>query len=289
MNRFTIKELERFSGIKAHTIRIWEKRYGLLEPERTEANIRYYSDEDLRRLLNISFLNRHGVKISKIASLTDDAIYTAIKEQEIEGSYELYIDHFLMAAMQFSVEAFQDEFQQCEHKFGFHKTITEVIYPLMKRIGTLWGIREISPAHEHFISNMVRLRLMHAIQEINIITTDRPKILLFLHQNEAHDIGLLFAWYLLQFEGYPVLFLGSNVPYEGLCQAIEEYDPKFLFTIFTSVMPSNELENTLRQVKELVPNSDLFYALGYELEPKNMQMPNVYLLKDAWDLIERIQ
>src|SRR6478736_1342000 len=169
MGKYSIKELEQLSGIKAHTIRIWEKRHHLIQPERTQTNIRLYSDDDLKKIINVSVLNNHGVKISKIANLTaDDLNKQVITLAESQNSTDLYIDQLVVSMVDLEEEAFEHLISSLTMKFGLERTITEIIYPFLDKIGILWQTGNISPAQEHFISNLIRQKLIVAIDALPI-------------------------------------------------------------------------------------------------------------------------
>ncbi len=281
MNRFTIKELERYSGIKAHTIRIWEKRYRLLSPGRTDTNIRYYTDEDLRRLLNVSLLNKNGLKISHISQLSQDEVVQKLHNLREENAYDYYVDRFIMATMHFNHPDFFKIFDECEQKFGFKEVVMKILYPLLNRIGMLWGTQELSSAHEHFVSNIVRMKLLHAINNQTEWDFSKPKCLLFLHQHENHEIGLMFAWFLLRQAGYPVTFLGANVPLDGLQQAIEEIKPEWTFTLFISPMEENEPVAYLKEVHQLDENMKLYFSVAPNWDIPKSENPSIILMESV--------
>ncbi len=236
MATYSIKDLERLSGIKAHTIRIWEKRYNLVTPKRTETNIRFYDDEDIRKILNIAFLNKHGYRISQIAQLDDNEIISKITDiSEEDNDSDSLIDNLVISMIELDERKFDKILSTAILKSGFEKTVLDTIYPFFQKIGVLWQTGAINPAQEHFISNLVRQKLIVAIDgvlEENI--PDSKRFILFLPEGELHEIGLLFYFYLLKKRGHSVIYLGQSVPFEDLATVIEIRPCDYLLTSFSS-------------------------------------------------------
>lgn len=256
MGKYSIKELEKLSGIKAHTIRIWEKRYNLIQPSRTSTNIRYYSDDDLKKIINVSALNAHGIKISSIAQLSESAISQQVYELSThESSADIHIDKLITSMLDLQEEKFVEDLDLLESKFGFELTITNIIYPFLVKIGVLWQTGNISPAHEHFISNLIRQRLMVAIHSLKIPSKKSLRVVLYLPENELHEIGLLFHHYVVRKAGFLTYYLGQSVPFEDLKKVCEIHKPHILITSFTSHPETQHLDDYLKQVcKALAPN-----------------------------------
>ncbi len=235
---FSIKDLENLTGIKAHTIRIWEKRYNLLKPNRTDTNIRHYSLASFQKLLNISYLNNHGIKISKIANLTDDEIPAKVREIASRSNIEDHaINALKMAMMNFDQILLYNTYNQLIETKSFSEIFYEVFLPLLNEIGLLWQTNTITPAHEHFLSVHIKQKILINIERIQSL---EPKpssktFILFLPDNEIHDIGLLFINYQLRSKGYHTIFLGESVPMESLKDLLEFFkDITFIsyFTVF---------------------------------------------------------
>ncbi|MBZ0244289.1 MAG: MerR family transcriptional regulator, partial [Bacteroidales bacterium] len=218
MSTYSIKDLERFTGIKAHTIRIWEKRYGIVDPSRTESNIRWYNDEDLKKLLNVSILNRHGYKISRIASLSRKQINQKIMEVvKPESDYLSQIESLVVSMIDLNEDRFNRVLNQSIIKIGFEETVFYVVYPFFEKIGLLWQTGTINPAQEHFISNLIRMKLFVAIDSLPAVTNPKAKkMVLFLPLWEMHEIGLLTYYYIAKKAGIKVFYLGQNLPYQDL-------------------------------------------------------------------------
>lgn len=237
MGTYSIKELERLSGIKAHTIRMWEKRYSLIQPERTSTNIRYYSDEDLKKIMNVSALNNHGVKISKIAGMSGEEINQHVfRITETQTSASAYIEQLVLAMVDLEEEQFSKIVTLLVRKFGFERTITEGIYPFLEKIGILWQTRNITPAQEHFISNLIRQKIIVAIDALPLQTDSKKRVVIFLPEHEQHEIGLLFNYYLTRYAGFKCYYLGQNVPHNDLVDIVETHTPHILITSITSPM-----------------------------------------------------
>lgn len=242
MGQYSIKELEKLSGIKAHTIRIWEKRYTLIHPKRTATNIRFYSDEDLVKIINVSVLNNHGIKISKIAGMPYDEINRKMLEVTAsETQVSSYIDQLVIAMVDLEEDRFQKTLHTLVKKIGFERAITEAVYPFLEKIGVLWLTQNISPAQEHFISNLIRQKLITAIDALPLAPDHAPKILLFLPEHELHELGLLFYCYIVKQANFKVYYLGQNVPDNDLISIVATHRPETLVTSITNPMAGGPL------------------------------------------------
>ena len=227
MDSFSISQLAQFSGIKSHTIRIWEKRYNALKPERTEGNTRYYSGSQLRRLLNIVSLLGGEHKVSQLCEMSDKELFRLVEKEKDSSQDKLenyFISQLISAAINFEEEAFNSIFSHCLIRYGMKDTYTHVIYPFLVQTGTLWACDTMAPAHEHFILNLIRQKLSTAIDMLP--APGQPeKWLLFLPENEFHETGLLFAHYLIRQSGRKVIYLGVNLPLNSIISAIESTKP----------------------------------------------------------------
>ena len=231
MGQYSIKDLEQLSGIKAHTIRIWEKRYSLIDPSRTSTNIRFYSDDDLKKIINVSLLNNNGIKISKIANMSSDDISTKVmKISEVQHDASVHIDQMVLAMIDMEEEMFEKILNNLILRFGFEKMITDMVYPFLEKIGILWQTHSITPAQEHFISNLIRQKIIVAIDGLPIPPKSSKTILLFLPEGEMHEMGLLFYHYLTRKAGYRTYYLGQNVPHEDLKKVVQVHQPDILLT-----------------------------------------------------------
>ena len=247
MNRikstFSIKNLENISGIKAHTLRIWEKRYNLLEPERTDTNIRRYSLDSLKTLLNVTLLYNHGFKISKIASLSEDEIPDLVRNIALKSNSEqVSINAFKLAMINFDCELFDNNYDEILQHHNFEYVFIDIFMPLMKELGILWQTGAISPTHEHFITNLVKQKI-HVQSELLQRTTnfkqDQPIFALFLPENEIHELGILYLNYLILSKGYRTIFLGQSLQTSSL-ETLYTYNTTFNFVTYITVEPNKD-------------------------------------------------
>lgn len=282
MANYTIRDIESFTGIKAHTIRIWEKRFNLLSPDRTSTNIRHYSDDDLKKILNISVLQRNGQKISSIVKL--NAIELSEKVSFISLSSHSHIDQIdslINAMLDLDQGKFEKNLQGAIIKYGFEKTLVEIIYPLFEKIGLLWLDGSINPAYEHFVSNIIRQKIIVAIDSIADSHTNESKtFVLFLPEMEYHELGLLFYYYLLKINNHKVYYLGENVPYNGI---VEIVDCKKIDYLLCSISVSNSLIGFEQYVSKLAKdfNDKKIFLTGWQVKNSKMNLPgNVFSIKD---------
>lgn len=289
MGKYSIKELEKLSGIKAHTIRIWEKRHNIIEPQRTATNIRYYSDIDLKRIINVSLLNTHGIKISKIAEMSVDDVNRKVQEiSEQQTDALIPIDQLLISMVDLDEEQFELIISKHAKKYGLEKTITEVVYPFLDKIGVLWQTGEITPAHEHFISNLIRQRLIISISELPLPKTSSKRAILFLPEGELHELGLLFLHYICRKKGYRTYYLGQSVPHEDLKKVYTMHKPHLLITSLTAVPSPNNLEAFLKRLSEDFSDSTIL-TTGLLVRNTAFILPkNVRFFEKAIQLTEQL-
>ncbi len=286
MSTYSIKDLEQLSGIKAHTLRIWEQRYNLLNPKRTDTNIRFYDDEDLKLILNVALLNDNGYKISKIASMDAEEMRAEVmKLTERTLTHDDQIHALTICMIEMDEERFDKVLSTNILKLGFEQTMMNIIYPFMSKIGVLWQTGAINPAHEHFISNLVRQKLIVAIDG-QVPSGNSKKFLLFLPEGELHEISLLFASYLIKSKGNKVVYLGQNTPHEDLLTVFKIHQPDYMMTVITT-SPSSEY--ALEYLNKLAANFATAYILvtGYQVIGQDFVMPpNVKLMNYIRDIKE---
>ena len=250
---FSIKNLENLSGIKAHTLRIWEKRYNLLEPERTDTNIRRYSLDSLRKLLNITLLYNHGFKISKIASLETSEIPKLVRSIALKANSEqVSINAFKLAMINFDYELFDTNYEEILQHHNFEYLFMNIFMPLMKELGILWQTGAISPSHEHFITNLVKQKIhlqTEYLQKNKFEQKNHPIFVLFLPENEIHELGILYLNYLILSKGHRTIFLGQSLQTSSL-QTLYSYETKYYFVSYITVEPSKD---------EIMPYLHSFY------------------------------
>ncbi len=281
---YSIKDLEVLSGIKAHTIRIWEKRYNLLEPSRTETNIRYYTDDDLKRILNVSMLVKNGHKISKVAELKESEIKNAIlKLAQYQTSDVDYVERLMRHMLNFDHVNFIDLTNQIISRLGFEDAVFKVFFKLFERIGTYWQVGSVFPAQEHFVTNIFRQKLIAEIDKIEHSNKKGASILFFLPEGELHEIGLLFYSYMAQKSGYNVIYLGQFVPFKDLISMEQNVDIEFVFTAFVNAFPKETLEEYLIRLKDVFRKQKVFIT-GWQLHVHSPDLPrNVKVVKDNKD------
>ena len=235
---FTIKDLENISGIKAHTIRIWEKRYNLLEPKRTDTNIRLYSNENLQKLLNISLLNNNGFKISKIAKMTNEELVLHSREKVFDAAInDEAINSLKLSMFQFDKVLFNSTFNSLLNKMTFREIFKDIFIPFLDHIGLLWQTETLLPAHEHFISNLISQKIQIQTEKLQYnITNTSKKYVLFLPKNEIHELGLLYLNYELVLRGCNTIYLGQSLPLNNLNHFFKS-DNKICFITSMTVMP----------------------------------------------------
>jgi len=255
---FSIKDLEILSGVKAHTIRIWEKRYHILDPNRTESNIRVYDTSALQKLLNIAFLNENGYKISRISKLSDKEVTDLVQSTSSSNNYEnRALKSFLVAMFNFDQVLFLKTYDELLETRTFTEIFKDVFIPFLNQIGILWQTNTITPSHEHFISNLIRQKVYSNIEKLQYeqaFHKDRLFVL-FLPENEIHDLGILFANYELLSLGYKVIFLGHTIPLENLNTFTNMVKEVYYISYFTT-MPENPSDYIKDFTKEVLQDSN---------------------------------
>ncbi|ARV13909.1 MerR family transcriptional regulator [Polaribacter sp. SA4-12] len=290
---FTIKDLENISGIKAHTIRIWEKRYNLLTPKRTETNIRFYSNENLQKLLNIVLLNNNNFKISKIAKMSDEEIILESREMAFNSlNNDEAINSFKLAMFQFDKVLFNNTYNNLLLNMTFREVFKDVFIPFLDHIGLLWQTDTLIPAHEHFISNLIAQKIQINTEKLQYSVSNSAKTyVLFLPENEIHELGLLYLNYELTLRGNNTIYLGQSLPLNNLDYFLKG-DKEFCFITSMTIMPFDakveeyfkEIDGILKGVKhQLIATgnkTNLVSNLNFE--------SNIKLYKSVSDLLKEL-
>ncbi len=276
-NKYSIKDLERISGIKAHTLRIWEQRYEILNPERTDTNIRYYTNSDLKRILNISLLNNNGYKISNIAELNEEELKQKVNKILNSFSTEsAQVDNLMLSLMDMDEDKFESTINNSILHFGFENTMEKVVFPFLKQMGNMWLSGIISPAQEHYISNLVRQKLIVGIDKINVSPNSASKkFIFFLPNEELHEMGLLYAYYLCKARGHKCVYLGQSVPIEDIEKINLSINPDFLVSILTAQMADENMIKFFDICENKIQNAK--FLLGGRLivnKPENIPFPS---------------
>ncbi|MDT0559457.1 MerR family transcriptional regulator [Ichthyenterobacterium sp. W332] len=265
-NKFSIKDLENLTGIKAHTIRIWEKRYNLLQPKRTDTNIRYYDLENFQKLLNVSYLNNNGYKISKIAEVEEKKIPELVRNIANQTNLKSHaINSFKLSMLNFDQVLFYNTYNGLIREKTFRNIFYDVFVPLMTEIGLLWQTDTITPAHEHFLTTLIRQKILINTEniQINKSTTDKTFVL-YLPDNEVHELGLMFINYEIVAHGHHSILLGQSVPMDSLVDVLGYYDNITFLSYFTVKPEKDEIPKYLEDVKKklLDGNNTEFWMLG---------------------------
>jgi len=283
LSTYSIKNLEQLSGIKAHTLRIWEQRYHLLNPKRTDTNIRYYDNEDLKLILNVALLNENGFKISKIAALRPEEIRAEVLRVTDESeALDDQIHALTLCLINMDEYRFEEIISSQIRRYGFERTMFELIYPFMSRIGVLWQTGAIAPAQEHFISNLVRQKLIVAIDGL-AKPSDGGTFLLFLPEGELHEISLLFSNYLIKASGHRVVYLGQSTPSADLLSVYRLHQPDYLLTVVTSSPSAEHVQDYINALSAKFPAAQILMS-GYQVIGRELHFPkNVRVMRDFAD------
>lgn len=252
METYSIAQVEALTGIHAPTLRMWEKRYGFVIPDRTDTKIRLYSDRQLKTLLNVSVLLDAGYKISKLAKMPDEHLQNAsLDVQTTTSSSNADVMALVISMLEFDEVRFEQIFQISVIRRGLLDTIVSVIYPFLHQVGVLWGTDRVMPAQEHFISNLVRRKLFTAIDGIAAPANKAKRAVLFLPEHEEHEIALLLAYFILKNAGWQTFYLGTNVPLENILTLEERVKPDVLVTFLVTpeLTPQKKFMEISSQVK----------------------------------------
>jgi DNA-binding transcriptional MerR regulator len=288
---FTIKDLENFSGIKAHTIRIWEKRYNLFQPNRTDSNIRFYDVDNMLKLLNVSLLYEEGMKISKIAKLTSDEIALKVRQLVFTNGFESQAaNSFKIAMLNFDEGLFNKTYSSLLNELTFRDIFLNVFIPFLNQIGLLWQVKSITPAHEHFITNLIKQKIQINIEKLQMTKPGNQNIayVLYLPDAEIHDLGLLYLHFELCLHGKHSIYLGQSVPVENLIDVQKVYN-NLCFVTYLTVEPSTEdVESYLNEVVEKVlkNTSNTLWVLGPKLRDIDVATLNFNQVKTFISLKE---
>lgn len=272
MDQFSISQLSQFSGIKPHTIRIWEQRYNALQPQRSEGNTRYYDGNQLRRLLNIVSLMNTEFKVSQLCSMSDEELFSLIAERNKEAigqeDVNFFVGQLIAAGMNFDEVYFQKIFSHCLLKFGLEKSYRQVVYPMLNRIGVMWACNSLPPAQEHYIINLIKQKLFTAIDSLPPEKEGAPTWLLFLPEDEFHEIGLLFSSYYLKSKGMKVIYLGANVPLESVRSSIEATPVDNLLSFLVHKALPENMGHYISELVSIGKGQKIFLAADEDLAAK---------------------
>lgn len=290
IQKLSIKDLENLSGVKAHTIRIWEKRYNLFNPERTGTNIRFYDHDDLKKLLNVTSILEDGLKISKICSLSDAEINNKIVNLQSHNtliSKHIVVNQLVLATLNCDISLFENVYNELFASEGMEHTIENVIYPLLIKIGVMWSVSKLNPAQEHFASQMIRQKLFTAIDALPY-KKSKEKYVLYLPEHEHHEIGLLYAYYLLKKAGNECIYLGPNVPIIDAATCANSADATKVLCMFTIKYSENQLSSYLNKMKANFENQQILFSGICGTELMHMNRKSCTFLHEIQDLKNEI-
>ncbi len=288
MSIYSIRDLEQLSGIKAHTLRIWEQRYDILKPERTDTNIRTYDDKDLKLVLNIALLKEHGYKISEISKMEADEMSKEVMSiSNKQLNYPDQIHALTISMLDLDEERFEKIVSTNTLQFGFENMMVNIIYPFLARIGTLWITGSIGPAQEHFISNLIRQKLIVAIDgQLPSLRLGAKKYLMFLPEGEMHEISLLFGNYIARSRQNKVIYLGQSLPFNELVFANTLHKPDYIFSVITSVPGQDEIQRYVYKLAKEFPDAKILLT-GYQVVGQDIDCPdNVEVITQIKQLME---
>lgn len=272
---FTIRDMENLSGIKAHTIRIWEQRYAVSKPKRTTTNIRYYTNQELKFFLNIALLNKYGLKVSRIYKMTEkDIAEKVIALTQSEARQEGLIHELIAAMIDLDMSRFENILDNYISTAGTEKAILDCVYPFLERIGVLWQTNNINPAQEHLVSNLVRQKILVGIERLKAPSHPKKNICLFLPEGEYHEIGLLFLAYLFKSRGHSIIYLGASIPIKDVEFVVKLKKPDYLYTHVTTAGKNFNLDKFITQLstcfagKQVIVSGNLTNVYQKKIPPK---------------------
>lgn len=263
---YSIRDLEKLSGVKAHTIRIWEQRYGVIAPKRTNTNIRYYQDEDLKFLLNVALLNKNGFKISKIAKMSRREVAERVAAiAEINFDFGTQLDALTISMIEMDEQKFDRIISTNIHQLGFERTMLEVIYPFLDKLGVLWLTGSINPVQENFISYLIRQKIIVAIDKEPIAQSRQTrKFIIYLPEGEKQELTLLFIHYILKSRRNQVLYLGQDISLTDLRDAYKIHKPDFIFTMISETFAKEPVQRYVDKLAEAFPECQILLS-GYQV------------------------
>jgi DNA-binding transcriptional MerR regulator len=281
--KYSISDLSHYTGIKPHTIRIWEKRYNLLAPKRSCTNIRGYDGCQLRKLLNINTLLHSGWKISRISQLSevemDAEVRMVMDRSEGSSKIDFLINGLMVHMLNFDEQRFSQVFTQAVEQYGLKNSIVEIVYPFLKKIGVLWQIDDISPAQEHFASAILRRKILSEIDRMPQADHSKNRIVLCLPPDEFHELPLLLAHYILLEKGVNTVYLGSSVPPEMAAETAKQTKSGFLFTLFMSGAPAEKIRGYLETIHENAPDLKIYFSGSPETCKKSGPNDRIFSLE----------
>jgi DNA-binding transcriptional MerR regulator/methylmalonyl-CoA mutase cobalamin-binding subunit len=289
MDNFTIKDLENLSGIKAHTIRIWEQRYQFLKPKRTATNIRFYSNEELKTILNVSLLTRHGFKISHIDKMNTQQIREKITSlSDAQAQKEKAVNELLQQMIDLDISSFEKLIDNHIITKGVERTVTQIIFAFLEKTGVLWQTGNINPAQEHLVTNIIRQKLIVAIDACHVPVKKITAAMLFLPEGEYHELGILYISYLLKKAGIAVYYLGANVPFKDAEYVARLKKPDVIFIHLTNAASTPSFSALLKKTKSVFPGSNIYISGAMARDYKKQPPPGIAIKKSLAEITELV-
>ena len=286
MQTYHINELERLTGIKAHTIRIWEKRYNLVTPDRTDTNRRNYDENQVRKLLNVATLLSKGLKISKIAALNENEFDAQLQSQTSNNTPQniasTYINDLIKSMIAFDENSFEKTYAAVTLRYGFYEAMLQIVYPFLHKTGILWSVNKTAPVQEHFATNIISRKLHAAIDGLPPATLKGKKFILFLPPGEWHEIGLLFANYIIRAKGYETIYLGQNVPYDNVNDVASILSPQCILLFYIAPRQKHDIQQQIDDLAKINKNVKILIAGNMNLFIDNKSnLKNIAYLSDV--------
>ncbi len=288
-DKYFIKDVENITGIKAFTLRVWEQRYGMLLPKRTDTNIRYYEEDDLKYMMNVALLNANGYKISKIAEMSREEVQQrTLHISENNSTHQAQIQALTNAMIAFDEREFNKILSINMLKLGMIETTSSIIFPLLQHVGILWLSGSINVAHEHFITNLIKQRMYTAIDQITTpLVPNARKFILFLPNGENHELSLLFASYILKTRGQQVVYIGSSTPMDDLNQLFKVHQPDVLFCAVTNANSHMPIQVYINTLSRTWPKTTICLTGNQVVKRKDLKVPtNCRIISDTTDFFK---
>lgn len=280
MNKFSIKDLENLTGIKAHTIRIWESRYGILNPERTPTNIRVYSADDLKTVLRVALLNNHGYKISRIHSMSKEEVNDLLQKiSDADFRLNIVVNDMIEATLAMNIDAFEALLNMYIRRHGVEQTMEHLIMAYLEKIGILWMANSLCPAQEHLVSHIIYRKLSVAIEELHASQrSSSPTILLFLPEGEIHDLVLMYVNYLLIKYRKKTIYLGANAPLSDIKMVYDRHRPQYMYMHLTAILEGFSPDKYLQKLSACFSNCNILVSGSVLRSKKYTQAKNMKFL-----------
>ncbi len=282
MVAYSIKDLENLSGVKAHTLRIWEKRYGIINPNRTETNIRFYEDTELKKILNITLLNRKGIKISRIAEMTSEQIYQKVGElTEVGSVFEEQVDTLMMSMFELDETKFNLILDHQISSKGFEESMNDIVYPLLDKLSMMWIAGSVKAIHEKFVSNIIRRKIIVEIDRLNKGELDQNlKCVVYLPENESHELSLLFLHFILVKNKAKVINLGIGSTLIDVLEAKNVFKAKYIFTLFNDSFSESPLQPYINELAKNAKDAKILIS-GFQAANQKLDLPQNVIIVNS--------